>query len=150
MGVSSIPAFLTAFCDDLGDEFSSSDVSVFSGEVPVEERGNIYVQVGDGPIEAAAEYPNIDDLVCEESYDVPCTIAVLIPGGGEETALEARDKAFDILDTVHHQLSGNDTAMGSVENVSLAGWTVSQGAVLEGRACRIAFVVRVTARFVPA
>jgi hypothetical protein len=144
---SSLGAFLDALRDALCERDGLSGVRVFTGPVGEKDIGpeNIVLAVEETGVDQ--DYPTVPQRESFETYEVEGRIWIVKPGSGESVIKAARDRALEILTQVQSECIGNDTMDGTVRDVLLVSYTMSQFALDAARDCRIAFILRVQAHY---
>ena len=144
---SSLGAFLTAIRDALGERHGLAGVRIFTGPVGEQDIGpeNIVFAVEETSVDQ--DYPTLPQRESFETYDVEGRIWIVKPGGGESVIAAARERALEILTQVQSEGIANDTMDGTVRDVLLVSFTMTQFALDAARDCRISFTLRVQAHY---
>ena len=144
---SSLGAFLDALRDALGERHGLTGVRVFTGPVGEKDIGAENIVLAGEETGVDQDYPTVPQRESFESYDVVGSIWIVKQGGGESAIKAARDRALEILTEVQSECIANDTMTGTVRDVLLVSFTMTQFALDAARDCRIAFTLRVQAHY---
>jgi hypothetical protein len=144
---SSLGSFLTAVRDALGNRIGLAGVRIFTGPVAEQDIGTENIVFAVEETRVSQDYPTVPQRESFETYAVEGRIWIVKPGSGEPAITAARERALEILGEVQSECIGNDTMDGSVRDVLLVSYNLTQ-IVLDGaRDCRISFTLRVQAHY---
>lgn len=152
--VSTCPAFLDALCDALVAREGLVGVNVYTAPVDHLALGQECIVFAVEAQTADYEFPTVPMRETFEEYQIEGRTWVLKHGAGEDAIRAARDRAFEILEQVHDYLDSltstpaTQTALG-VDDARIVGWNMEQFPGDGYRDCRLAFNIRVRARFTP-
>jgi hypothetical protein len=149
--VSTCPVFLTALQDRLSSRGGLASVAIYTAGLRDENLPPEAMVFAVDAFSAVYEYPVGTPMTeCFEEYIVEGRVQVLASGSGEEVIRASRERAFELLDEVAQEFAANDTMTGTVDDVRLQGWKLTQDAADVGRYASLSFTVRVRAHFTPA
>jgi len=154
--VTTVGAFLDAFCTKLVTRGGLAGVHVFTGPVDDISIGEEAIVFAVDETSAEFSYRTLPHIEVFEEYDVEGRIWVVKPGAGEAAIKATRDRALAIFEQVVDELATDNTSTAAtvtalaVDDARVTGWELTQVVIDGGRDCRLAFTVSVKAKFTPA
>jgi len=144
---SSLGSFLTAVRDALGNRHGLVGVRIFTGPVGEQDIGPENIVFAVEETRVSQDYPTVPQQEAFETYEVEGRIWIVKSGSGELAIAAARDRALELLGEVQSECIANDTMDGSVRDVLLVSYAITQIALDAARDCRISFTLRVQANY---
>ena len=144
---SKVREVLVALRDQLRLREGLADVNVFALPVKADDLGREYIVLAT-EITGEQSYPFTNATTKHETVSITGELSSVIPGAGDEVALDVMDRAMEILGEIEACLREDPRISDTAVLAELAEYTHATGVSEVGRVHVITFVIRAQMRLV--